>query len=720
MRLNRLLAVDAMLLLCVSGMLPAQSAPLDNALRAAWWTDAPLAPPPTAPSWIREVADVLATARSNHPRAGRQAAEQRSFRGKELENAWRTTAFADLAEAATGGCRPILEATLSRWENGCRAAGDALTRALKAVPGFAPAVDRLNEFAPYPEVWAVPVDELRHLDLARRDSTIPPDRRVVLERSTTLLATELVSGTELEQRVRDAQALWTDGEGAWLRAVGLGIDGKGREALDLLRTAAALAEGDHNEWLSRDVAWAGGSVDLVEWQAQQPGPERAEWLYRFWTSRDEASARPYGARWVEHVRRYRHVMANYRSFADDQALTRPLLHINSIKKANPCDARSAEGLTERHRRDGLFGHTVIDMRGSIYMRHGEPSQKVNFAGGLSQLDNDVWLYNLPDAPLIAVFCKPQESLNEMIAQPIAAGPLYDSLCQLAAFYCVLDALMVIRPNDIWGKIPPERLTRLKEQGRNQYERLETSDSYDQRFAKALPSALQIVGMSGASPSVLTAIELSAKTFGITGRLDLRWQVFVTAPDGRRVVEADTIKSYTLPTDGTVLTAAHSVQVPAGRYTVTTIVSTADSAQGAAVRRRDVTVLSNASAPGISDVTIYSPASSGLRGTIAGETVHLVPSLLTGRAGRNVGVGFVARGLAGASIRVEIAIRRQGSAASAAPDVAIAFTETPSAAWEWRGRELSLEKLDAGSYDLLLSVTLPSGEIARRTHQLILR
>ncbi|MBA2291617.1 MAG: hypothetical protein H0W15_04080 [Gemmatimonadales bacterium] len=670
-----------------------------------------MAPSTTSPSWIREAADVLTTARSNQPRAGRQTAEQRSFRGKGLENAWRATAFAELAEAATGGCRPILEATLSRWENGCRAAGDALIRALKAVPGFAPAVDRLNEFAPYPEVWAAPVDELRHLDLARRDSTIPPDRRVVLERSATLLATELVSGTELEHRVRDAQGVWNDGERAWLRAVGLGIDGKGREALDHLKTAATQATGEHNEWLARDVAWAGDSVDLVEWQAQQPGPERAEWLYRFWVSRDEASARPYGARWVEHVRRYRHVTANYRSFAGGQSLSRPLLHVNTFPG---CNALSAEGLSARHRRDGLFGHTVIDMRGSIYMRHGEPSQKVNFAGGLSQLDNEAWLYNLPDGPLIAVFCKPQIALNEMIAQPIAAGPLYESLCQLAAFYCVLDAQTSL------GGVSPERLTRLKEQGRNQYERLETSDSYDQRFDKALPSALQIIGMSGATPSVLTAIELSAKTFGVTGRLDLHWQVFITAPDGRRVAEADTIKSYTLPADGTVLTAAHSVQVPAGSYTVTTIVSTADSVQGAAIRRREVTVLSNASAPGISDVTIYSPVPNGLRGTIAGEAVYLLPSLLTGRAGRNVGVGFVARGLAGAPIRVEIAVRRQGSAASAAPDVAIAFTETPTSAWEWRGRELSLEKLDSGSYDLMLSVTLPSGEIVRRTHQLILR
>ncbi len=717
MRLDLLTCVAALALPFGAVSLHGQDGSSDEILRKVWWQEGSVAPLTTTPSWIREVADVLATARSNQPRAGRQAAEQRSFRGRGLENAWRATAFADLAEAATGGCRPILDAGLRRWENGCRAAGDALTRALKAVPGFAPAVDRLNEFAPYPEVWAPPVEELRHLDLARRDSTIPPDRRVVLERSATLLATELVSGTELEQRVRDAQALWSDGERAWLRAVGLGIDGKGRESLEVLRTAATLATGDHTEWLARDVAWAGDSVDLVEWEAQQPGPERAEWLYQFWTSRDEASARPYGERWVEHVRRYRHVMANYRSFAEDQTLTRPLLHINS---AGGCNALSAEGLTTRHRRDGLFGHTVIDMRGSIYMRHGEPSQKVSFPGNVARMNDEGWMYNLPDAPLIAVFCRPQEALNEMIAQPIANAGFYDGLCQLAAFYCVLDARMSMIGGEIWGKVPPERLTRLKEQGRNQYERLETSDSYDQRFDKALPSALQIVGMSGATPSVLTAIELSAKAFGVSGRLDLHWQVFVTAPDGRRVVEADTIKSYTLPADGTVLTAAHSVQVPAGRYTVTTIVSTADSAQGAAVRRREVTVLNNASAPGISDVTIYSPVPSGLRGSIAGETVHLVPSLLTGRAGRNVGVGFVARGLAGASMRVEIAIRRQGSAASASPDVAIAFTEIPTSEWEWRGRELSLEKLDAGSYDLLLAVTLPSGEIVRRTHQLILR
>ncbi len=672
-----------------------------------------------APSWAREVSDVLATARGKTPRSGRADAETRSFRGKGLENAWRATAFALLAEAAVGGCRPILEATLKRWENGCRAAGDALTRALKAVPGFAPAVDRLTDFAPYPEVWAAPVEELRQMDLALLDSTIPPARRVLLTRSATLLAAELVSGAELETRVGDAQALWTDGERAWLRAVALGIEGSGRDALGILRTAAALETGEHNAWLTRDVAWAGDSLNLLEWNAQPAGEQRAEWLYQFWTTRDEASARPYGARWVEHVRRYRHVMANYRSFDDDQTLTRPLFHLNAvIDGPGHCSLRAAEGLTSRHRGDGFFGHTVVDMRGSIYMRHGEPSTKVNFPGAYGRLENEAWLFNLPDAPLIAVFCKAQIGLNEMIAQPI--GGLHDSMCQLAAFYCVLEARASIVLDPFWGKIPPERLTRLKEQGRNQYERLETSDSYDQRFAKALPAALQIVGMSGAAPSVLTAIELSAKKLGVAGNLSLRWQVFVTAPDGRRVAEADTTKPYTLPADGTVITAAHSVPVPAGRYTVTTIVSTADSVRGAAIRRRDVAVMNNASAPGISDLTIYSPTAAGLRGSIADQTVHLVPSLLTGFAGRNVGVGFVARGLAGASIRVEIAIRRQGAAASAAPDVVIGFTETPSNQWEWRSRELSLEKLDSGSYDLLLTVTLPPGEIVRRTHQLILR
>ena len=106
------------------------------------------------------------------------------------------------------------------------------------------------------------------------------------------------------------------------------------------------------------------------------GPARAELLRRFWTDRDRLEMRDPGERIREHYRRLLHARRNF-------ALT------VSRRFYGPADAYRGGGME-------------IDDRGVIYVRHGEPAERLRpFVYGL--MPNESWRFKRAEGDLLLHF-----------------------------------------------------------------------------------------------------------------------------------------------------------------------------------------------------------------------------------------------------------------------------------------------------------------------------
>jgi GWxTD domain-containing protein len=118
----------------------------------------------------------------------------------------------------------------------------------------------------------------------------------------------------------------------------------------------------------REVRWVATAAELRTFDAL-PGDSLAPWLGRFWGGRDLADARRPGERLVEQFRRYAYARQHFR-------------------------------LLSRHRKYDITdiyrdsSQSEFDDRGVIYLRHGEPDQRVQFTEPAVP-PNETWVYRRP-------------------------------------------------------------------------------------------------------------------------------------------------------------------------------------------------------------------------------------------------------------------------------------------------------------------------------------
>src|SRR5690606_22033665 len=178
--------------------------------------------------------------------------------------------------------------------------------------------------------------------------------------------------------------------------------GKAAGAVDLYARGAAAAGEDGRRSYRRDLAWIASPAEMAAFDSL-PLDSISNWLTAFWSNRDVAQLRAPGERLLEHLRRWRYVHQEFQVTGRQDAGG----FVASTTECGPSglmDAMNSETFSSDLQlyMPGVLpatksGRRVIDDRGIVYMRHGEPDAR---AGGNPQS----WKYNLPTGTFVFHFC----------------------------------------------------------------------------------------------------------------------------------------------------------------------------------------------------------------------------------------------------------------------------------------------------------------------------
>ncbi len=574
-------------------------------------------------------------------------------------------------------------------------AAERYRQALAADPTFAPAALQLTE-----------------LTLALRDTALYPRARDALRTAATapgpppdvLLGLgrleRAVAALDSAERAFD-RYIWDGGD----RALGL---------LELARTRLARGdpdgEGPYYEGAANDdsAAVAGYRTDLEPIAADSDlaafdrshGADRAAFLRRFWTDRDLLELRPEGERLREHYRRLFHARRHF-------ALT---------------VSRRFYGAADAYRSGGM----ELDDRGVIYVRHGEPAERLRpFVYGL--MPNESWRFARAEGDLLFHFSAGYDQTS--------GGDLYDyrlveSVLDLrGAGWAPYDQLLLSRQalSPLYGRML--NWGRYGAQGARDQERGigaasiafgTTSDSYELQFARPLAVAADLVavGRDSAGPVAQLVFAVGDDNLPATAlpggaRYPVRVRVVAIDGRGRPFGAHDT--TYLFHTarplgPGEYLIQRLQVPLPPGRWNWRAAIQVGDSA-GVVLPHDSVKVAGAGPGLALSDLALGIPEASARWMVAPGDTVLLTPFDLF-REGAEVELYYEAAAAeAGGSYRHEIAVyrvRRPNGIPERRPVVALAFEERADGARIHAHRTLKLGRLHPGRYLVEVRLRGPDG------------
>lgn len=230
--------------------------------------------------------------------------------------------------------------------------------------------------------------------LAAGDRSLGPDQ----QRALALLATTampepgvlLVRGREQRRlgQLDSALALFTaagrlgasPGHAALERARTLSALERHAEAGAAYWSGARASGRDVREAYRFDLAWILGPDTLARFDAV-PDSGVAGWLERFWAERDAAAANQPGERLREHLRRWVKAFRDYRVFIPERRtqFARVEYLFEGLDHCVASDAELYETLARMQPTlpgDVRLLEPLLDHRGLIYLRHGEPMRRV--------------------------------------------------------------------------------------------------------------------------------------------------------------------------------------------------------------------------------------------------------------------------------------------------------------------------------------------------------
>jgi GWxTD domain-containing protein len=622
---------------------------------------------------------------------------RRASRGARAAEAWYGLGLAETGRSEWEMRNPL---TLgSRVGLGAleRAAADYI-QAIKAEPGFVPAAVAL----------ASVISAL--LDTARlttaRDALRRAAARLPVKPPDLLLARgriERAAGSLDSAGVMFQGFLAAGGD----RAVGL---------LELARTrlAAGRADGEEayyegalledaeaNAGYRADLALLADSSDLNEFDHLK-GVARANYLRRFWTDRDHLELRSEGERLREHYRRLLYAWTHF-----------PLT------------------ISRRYygRRDAFrSGNHEIDDRGIIYIRHGDPDQRLRpFIFGA--MPNESWHYARADGDLFFHFSSGYDRNG--------GGDLYD--------YRLVQSVLDLRGAD---EAPPDQLLLSRQtlsplygrmlnwgaygaaQSRREERHLGTTsirtgvstDSYQLRFGTRLMAVADLITVGR------TALgNLAHFVFGIAARgtsalpvdggvaYPVRVRLVVLDTRDRAVARLDTmlvVQRRQALDKKEYLIGRAEIALPTGVWGFRAALQEGESS-GVVLRRDSVTVASTDGASfSLSDIALGTTGQAVIWVTDVADTVLLSPTELF-RKGSDAEIYYEATGAtARAQYQHEITVLRNEAGIARGkrqPMVSLSFVEEASESVIRSRRTVRLEGLKPGSYLVEVSVTGPDGK-----------
>jgi GWxTD domain-containing protein len=444
------------------------------------------------------------------------------------------------------------------------------------------------------------------------------------------------------------------------------------------------------------------------------GSRRAAFLHRFWTDRDHLELRREGERVREHYRR--------------------LLY-----------ARRHFPLTVSRRYYGRFdafrsGSVELDDRGIIYIRQGEPSDRLRpFIFGA--MPNESWRYARADGDLLFHFSAGYDDAG--------GGDLYDyrlveSVLDLrGAADAPKDQLILSRQSLSplysrmlnWGAYgAANEQARERNIGATSIAVGTTTDSHELRFKTRLQvfADLIAVGHSGRDRLAHFVFGLSAegavsRRRGTSVEYPVRVRLVALDRHDRAVAARDTSLSVRFEKplgDREHIVGRVEFPLPPGHWSYRAALQQGDSA-GVILPRDSVLVAHDGEhALALSDIALGSPGRAVSWTNDVGETILLAPSSLF-REHSEVQVYYEVGGAAtDQTYRHEITIFRNagGRGASSRPLVALSFEEAAAGAVIRSRRTVQLEGLKKGNYVVQVKITGPEGEtqVRRRLLRLINR
>jgi GWxTD domain-containing protein len=453
-----------------------------------------------------------------------------------------------------------------------------------------------------------------------------------------------------------------------------------------------------------DLTVIAADSDLLEFDGAR-GRARAELLRRFWTDRDRLELRVPGERLREHYRRLLYARRHF-------GLTL------SRRFYGPADAYRSGGME-------------IDDRGVIYVRHGEPAERLRpFVFGL--MPNESWRVARAEGDLLFHFSAGWDANG--------GGDLYD--------YRLVESVMDLRGSDEaprdqlllsrqslsreyvrmlnWGRFGAARsAARERGIGRASIEVGTTTDGHELHFAEPLGAVANMVAVGATATGALGHLVFAVAPGGTRperspGGVRYAVRVRAVAMDARQRPFGDVDTTIVFPAaralgQAEYLVGRVEIPLPQGLWTWRAALQMGDKL-GIVLPRDTVRVAAPGPSLSLSDIGL------GLRGASArwepapGDTVLLTPFDLI-REGSEIEIYYEAAGAReGSSYRYEIAVfraRGERHVAERRPVVRLAFDERAGASLLRSHRTLRLDRLRPGRYLIEVQVRAPDGTVATR-------
>ncbi|MEA2725461.1 MAG: hypothetical protein QOH59_3232 [Gemmatimonadales bacterium] len=603
----------------------------------------------------------------------------------------------------------LAEAGRSRWEMwnklnlGSRVGLEALTRSARS---YSRALEGNARFVP--AALALAQVELALLDTARLRLARDALRRVSAAVAPGPPELLLAMG-----RVERAAGSLDSAAIAFERYLLTGPD-RGLGLLELARTRLALGRSDgdapyyEGALLEDPAVIAGYRADLQLVAAdsilhefgQLKGPMRASYLHRFWTDRDHLELRPAGERLREH---YRRLVFARRHF--------PL----SV-------SRRFYGRRDAYR----SGNTEVDDRGVIYIRQGEPTERLRpFVFGA--MPNESWRYVRAEGDMLFHFSSGYDGHG--------GGDLYDyrlvqSVLDLhGAADAPTDQLILSRQSLSavysrmlnWGRFGSANARSLERSiGAASIAIGTTTDSHELQFARRLGAVVDVVAVGRRPAGSLAHVVFGIAAPGIVGQpvaggveYPVRVRLVGLDRQERSVGILDTtivVRRVRQLSGNEWLVGRAELILPPGRWTYRAALSQGDST-GVVLPRDSVRVgNTDGAAVELSDIALGSPSRAVSWITDRADTVLLAPASRF-REDSEVGLYYEVTGATpGMMYRHEVTVLRRGKRASdkGRPLVAVSFDEKAADSSVRSHRTVRLERLKVGSYVMEVKITGADG------------
>jgi len=636
-----------------------------------------------------------------------------------------------------------------------------LARSFEADSTFAAGIEYLARILPAQGDRTQPMAYVRALAIAARDADADPRVRLVLARAYRTNGLYDRSLAELDGYLRSGG----DTAVALLeRARSLAGVGRLAEAAEAWLAGAAYGSESTRHIYRRDLAWIATERELAEWDSLPDSALRG-WLERFWGLREAEAMRAPGERLREHLRRWAYAHRHFRIIAPERKTDFKRVVVIDLGPCTRSGDKSLDDLTfeDPARLDDLRRkERMLDHRGVIYIRHGEPARRLRtlptqpgaldparmptepgdrapvpgpqfsalspyVSQGLtdgqsyvSSMSSEIWQYWFGGESRLLYFggsttlgtFAPTTLYSHL---PLKPGLLYaaaqlDSRYRRIAF--ALENEMAGMPRAIPVQCMPTAQT-LQKETRTAMKTAVELDSHTLLFPAPLDPVVQVaaVGAPGDGTSrmlVVFAVPGSGLVpepraegdAGVTYRLGVR----ISAVDRSTGIfrRIDTVRTFAVPDTlrgRTHLAGLMELPVPAGRFDVRVAVFRPGLARGSIVMRPAVEV-GGPGALALTDIVLGAEA-GGIEWNNRGEPVRL-NALDAYAAGGAAPLYYEMHGLVpGRTYRTTVSLTRSGQR----PDrgTRLLFSETAEARSMRVRRTMGLDDLRRGQYRLVVTV-----------------